>query len=492
MSDQTTFTRRLLLASLAAAGALSFVTRSAAAQLLARKSRTNPGLAAARLRELAGKIHLKGTAEYEQLRLGSVWNARKPARYPAAIVMVETEQDVVAAVQLARAKGWQVGVRSTGHSWVAPHTRDNALLINLSRMQELSIDAVNSAVTVSPAVQGQVLGKALREQGLMFPSGHCYGVGLGGYILSGGHGWNSRLWGPACVNLKALDLVTAAGELIHADADHHSDYYWAARGAGPGFFGVATRFYLQAHPLPTTMKASRYVYSADQLEELFTWLRDNMDTFPKILEVLVIGSAPNGTPQLRISAVALGYSEAEVDAALDILEQAPFAGKALSRSLRNKVVLPADSEGATPNEPHGARIALDGMWTNATSAELVPLLRELFTNFPTRESFAMWQSYGPVQPLPDMAYSIQADVYLSNGAVYRDAADDARCDAWVTGNMRRLEHLSVGSMMNDEKMVDRKARFLSELASQRLEAMRSRLDPDHLFVSYLQSPQLGA
>lgn len=476
-------TRRALLSYAAAIASAAVSTRAFANRWFGSHAETVDKLTA----ELRGRIYLKGEAGYEELREGSVWNARKPARYPPAIVMAENESDVVAAVRLARAKGWQVGVRSTGHSWVAPHTRDSALLINLSKIQDIVIDSETNIVSVTPAVQGQVLGKALRDKQLMFPTGHCYGVGLGGYVLSGGHGWNSRLWGPACANLKALDLVTADGEIIHADKNQNSDYFWAARGSGPGFFGVATRFYLQAHALPTVMRLSRYEFSLEVLEELFTWVRTNMETFPRILEVLIQGSAPDGTPRIKITAVALGYSDQEVADALAIIDAAPFISRATSKALGIHVVLPAQEESPTAQEPHGARIAMDGSWTSAPATALVPRLRELYSRYPTPKSFVMWQSWGPVQKLDDMAYSVQADVYISCGAVYEDAADDARCDAWVNDNMKRLEDLSVGSMMNDDNMIARKSRYLSEDASRRLEALRVRHDPHRLFVSFLTS-----
>lgn len=476
-------TRRALLSYVAAIGSAAITTRALAGRWFGNRAETADKLAA----ELQGRIYLKGEAGYEELRQGSVWNARKPARYPRAIVMAQTEADVVAAVRLAKAKGWQVGVRSTGHSWVAPHMRDNALLINLSKIQDIAVDTDTNTASVTPAVQGQVLGKALRDKQLMFPTGHCYGVGLGGYVLCGGHGWNSRLWGPACANLRALDLVTADGEIIHADKDHNSDYFWAARGAGPGFFGVATRFYLQAHALPTVMRLSRYEFSLDVLEELFTWIRTNMETFPRVLEVLIQGSAPDGTPRIKITAVALGYSDDEVADALAIIDGAPFINKATSKALGIHVMLPAQEESPTAQEPHGARIAMDGIWTNAPASALVPRLRELFSSYPTSKSFVMWQSWGPVQKLDDMAYSIQGEVYISCGAVYEDAADDVRCDAWVIDNMNRLEDLSVGSMMNDDNMIARKSRYLSDDASRRLEALRARHDPHGLFVSFLKS-----
>jgi FAD/FMN-containing dehydrogenase len=473
--------RREVLGSLSALG-----TAALANGALARTGvPPAPNLTPRAPKALASKIFFKADKDYEAARRACVWNAIKPERYPGAIVMAESDADVIAAVRFAKSNGLKVGVRSTGHSWVAPYLRDDAVVINLSGMQDVAIDTASGSVSCRPAVQGQHLGMLLREQQLMFPTGHCYGVGLGGYVLSGGHGWNSRLWGPACASLKAVDVVTADGDLIRADATQNADYFWAARGAGPGFFGVATRLHLQAYPLPTVMRMSRYVFAIDALEELFTWVRDHMDTFPRILEVLILASAPEGVPQIRITAVALGYSEDEVAAALAVIDNAPFVRKATAKSLNNHVVLPAQEESPTAQEPHGARIVMDGMWTNASAEEIVPHLRSVFTQYPTPQSFFMWQCWGPVRSIPDMAYSIQADVYLSCGAVYRDTADDELCGNWVTRSLQQLNHLAVGSMMNDERMIARPAKYLSGSAQRRLERLRQRLDPHNRFVSYL-------
>ena len=82
----------------------------------------------------------------------------------------------------------------------------------------------------------------------MFTGGHCGGVGLGGFLLQGGQGWNSRRWGWGCENVVGVDVVTAEGEQVHASEDAHADLFWAARGAGPYFPGVVTRFHLRTYP----------------------------------------------------------------------------------------------------------------------------------------------------------------------------------------------------------------------------------------------------
>ena len=87
----------------------------------------------------------------------------------------------------------------------------------------MTVDVDNLTATSSPSMRGgQDFAPFLREHGLVFPGGHCSTVGLGGYLLQGGQGWNSRHWGWACENVLGVDVVTPDGELVHADADENS------------------------------------------------------------------------------------------------------------------------------------------------------------------------------------------------------------------------------------------------------------------------------
>ncbi len=85
---------------------------------------------------------------------------------------------------------------------------------------------------VEPGVRGRELNGLLADHGLFFPSGHCPTVGLGGFLLQGGWGWLSRVIGPACLSVIGVDVVTATGELIHADAEQNAGL--AVGGAGRG------------------------------------------------------------------------------------------------------------------------------------------------------------------------------------------------------------------------------------------------------------------
>jgi len=93
----------------------------------------------------------------ESARFDAVWNERKPARFPDVIVLAEDEQDVALAVRFARAEGLRVSVRSGGHSWVGNGVRDGGLLIDLSRLQDVTVDPATRTATVQPSVKGPAL-----------------------------------------------------------------------------------------------------------------------------------------------------------------------------------------------------------------------------------------------------------------------------------------------------------------------------------------------
>ena len=114
----------------------------------------------------------------------------------------------------------------------------------------MTIDAGAMTARVQPGCRGNDLVAALAEHDLFFPAGHCIGVAVGGYLLQGGFGWNGRVHGPACMSVEAIDVVTADGETVRASATEHPDLLWAARGAGPGFFGAVTAFHLRVYPQP--------------------------------------------------------------------------------------------------------------------------------------------------------------------------------------------------------------------------------------------------
>ena len=431
----------------------------------------------------------RGDPGYEEARTASVWNARVADRFPDVIVQAAAEEDVVRAIELARGEDMHVGVRSGGHSWAGSHLRDGGMLLDLSRLTELSFDPAARTATAQPGVRGSNLVEKLREHELFFPVGHCQGVAVGGYLLQGGFGWLSRIFGPACMSVLAVDVVTAAGELVRADESSHPDLYWAARGAGPGFFGVVTRFHLRLHSWPRTAMNSIYLYPAELLDEIFGWAYEIGPAVARSVEMMLFLQRPGGDQRLiGVTGPVLADSEEEARAALAILDTCPVLDKAIAAT----PCMPADFADLVAASrllfPDGNRFAVDNMWTSAPVEALVPGLRRISETVPPEPSHAMWMNWGPSPERPDMAYSVEDDVYIALYASWKDAADDGRYAGWPAERMREMEHLATGIQLADENLGARPARFVSDANLRRLEEIRTVYDPGNLFHSWMGRP----
>jgi FAD/FMN-containing dehydrogenase len=431
----------------------------------------------------------RGEPGYEEARRDCVWNGRIADRFPDLIVQVEDEQDVVHAVGLARDQDMSIGVRSGGHSWSGSHLRDGGMLLDLSRLTGISLDAPAAGAVVQPGVRGSELAGALRAHDLFFPVGHCQGVAVGGYLLQGGFGWLSRVFGPACANVTAIDVVTADGELVHADEHTHPDLFWAARGAGPGFFGVVTRFHLQLHRWPRVAMNSVYLYPVALLAEVFGWAREIGPAVARNLEMMLFLQRPQEDQRMiGVTGPVLADSEEEARAALAILETCPVRDRAIAAS----PCMASDFTDLVATSrllfPEGNRFAVDNMWTSAPAADLVPGLRRIADTLPPEPSHAMWMNWGPSPARPDMAYSIEDDVYIALYASWADPGDDGRYAGWPAERMREMQHLATGIQLADENLGARPARFVTDENLARLDGIRDRYDPDGRFHSWMGRP----
>ena len=222
--------------------------------------------ASALRKAIKGQVLTPADSGFEATAL-NVWNKYVPIkRLPQVIVLVAGEQDVVEAVRVAKANKLKVVVRGGGHNWCNPSLRNGGMMIDLTNLNKVvSIDAKAHKAVVQPIISNREIQAQLNAQNLSYPSGHCPQVKLSGYLLSGGMSWNQGVWGTGAGSVEAVELVTANGELITADKGHNADYYWAARGVGPGFFGVATRYHLKLYDLPKAIACSSYYYPISEV-----------------------------------------------------------------------------------------------------------------------------------------------------------------------------------------------------------------------------------
>jgi len=441
---------------------------------------------AANLRALlADKLVWREDPGYETARTERVFNGRKPGRFPSAVLFADSIDDVVTGVRLARELNLSVSVRSGGHSWDAWSIHDDSLLIDLGNLREMAFDPETGIATASPDIGGGELNAYLARYGMFFPGGHCPDVGLGGFLLQGGMGWNSRGWGWACERIVAIDAVTADGALVHADAQEHPDLFWAVRGSGPGFFAVVVRFYLRPRPLPAAITRTTIVFPMDCYDEVMPWLQNLHSSLSSIVEVVAVSVyvplPDEPTPprhSLVINAVAFADSRQEADEVLAPLETCPAMAKALAQDLRVPTTLELEYVEQRRQNPKGFRYAADNHWLSGSAKEIVDAIKPCFTSLPTLHTFALWFSMAPLRPLPDMALSLQTEVYFAG------AEEDAGCREWLFNEMRRMEPLSAGYYLGDSDIPTRSARFMSDENFRRLQDLRQIYDPEGRICSY--------
>jgi FAD/FMN-containing dehydrogenase len=267
---------------------------------------------------------------------------------------------------------------------------------------------------------------------------------------------------------------------VRADANQNSDLYWAVRGAGPTFFGVVTRFHLRTFPA-TPMFHDTRLFALDDLEPLLAFLHDVLPKLDAAVEPVVAATRlRTGEVELLLHTTLIAPDAAEADrlfAPLDALSVAAVEHE------RGPTTIAQENEAQALQNPEGHRYCADCQWTNASAGELAPLLRDLWSELPTRHSFSIWYGWAPTRPLPDMAFSLEANVYVATYAIWTDPGDDERHRSWVHGHTARLaERVGEGVYIGDTDFTRRPDRFLLDDNLARLQAIRASRDPDGLFA----------
>jgi FAD/FMN-containing dehydrogenase len=435
-----------------------------------------------------GQTFLRGAPGYEEARRGSSFNANTPARYPDIIVQANTENDVINAVERAKASGWTIGIKSGGHSWAANHLRNGGMMLDVSRLNAVSIDKASLRAQVGPGVKGHEADAVLAKQKLFFPAGHCRGVCLGGYLLQGGFGWNSRVYGPACESVVGIDYVDANGERRHASATENADMYWAARGSGPGFFGIITKFHLKIYPRPKFIGAKFAAYPAAHLDALVRWAHRVGPDVPNSIELMMLMSRHTQFvrgPGIMLTApiFAGSYGQAVRDAAF--LKSRPKGASFVTPVLPLRVSWLYG--GVMQHYPNNHNYAVDNMWTRAGAEELLPGLRRVAQTLPPAPSHMLWMNWAPPPQRPDMAYSLEDQIYIALYGVW-GGEDKGGAQSWAQDNMTAMAHLSSGMQLADENLGRRPMPFMAKDNLARLDALRAKHDPDGRFHSYMGRP----
>lgn len=447
--------------------------------------------------EFEGRLVLPTDTDWEDARVGRVFNGRRPDRQPDAVLLAASVEDVQRGVRLANERGWTVAIRSGGHAWAAWSVRDGGLLIDLARLNDISYDEATDIVSAGPAVKGgDTLSPYLEEKGRFFNGGHCPSVGIGGFLLQGGQGWNQRGWGWAAESVVAVDVVTADGELVRADATQNTDLYWAARGAGPTFPGVVVRFHIQTRPKFGYLGHTVQAYELEDFTEVMTWLygaHHHISTDVEIVAISTPAPLPSGETRrvFMVTAVALSADREEAQAALAPFNDCPVIDRAIFVQDCAESTLAEHRAQQELQNPEHAQYICDNLWVDGENtpegvAAMVEGIRPLFTTNPTEKGFAIWMSNAPMRrELPDMAFSLQTEAYVASYTVYDDPADYQRNRDWLNDVMAHAEPVTAGQYLGDSDMTNRQLKFMAPENWERLKQVIAERDPDGRFHRYL-------
>jgi FAD binding domain/Berberine and berberine like len=222
-----------------------------------------------------GDLLRPGDPGYEDARM--IWNGMV-ARRPGLIARCADVSDVQTAIRVATDIRIPTAVRCGGHSLAGFGTCDGGLVIDLTRMRQVTVDSDARRARVAGGCLLGSIDAATQKAGLVFPSGVVSHTGASGLILGGGTGWLTRRFGLSCDNVEALTLVTADGSIVRACENENADLFWALRGGG-GNFGVVTEFELRLHPLRSVVLAQGLTPEA-QIRKLLECWRDFMANAP--------------------------------------------------------------------------------------------------------------------------------------------------------------------------------------------------------------------
>ncbi len=284
---------------------------------------TTPVTSAAALRGLC-EVHLPGDAGYDDAR--TPWNVAIDLR-PAAVAVPRTVEEVVAVVRAAAASGLRVAPQSTGHGagpleGVSLH---DVVVLRLSALTGVTVDAgTRTARVVGGTLWRDVIVEAATH-GMTAPHGSAPDVAVAGYVLSGGLSFYGRRHGLAANSIRAVEVVTADGSLVRADAGTHPDLFWAIRGGG-GNFGVVVAIELDLLPYGDVY-AGMLLWDRERAPEVVRawaqWTREAPESVTTSLRIMSFPPMPELPPFLS------GRDLVVIDGA--ILEDDELAGQLLAR-----------------------------------------------------------------------------------------------------------------------------------------------------------------
>jgi FAD/FMN-containing dehydrogenase len=452
-------------------------------------------LEASRLqRRVDGEVMLPGDAGYDSAR--ALWNAMVDRR-PAVVVRCTSSADVAAALDFARSSDLEIGVRCGGHSVLGVSVPDGGVLIDLSGLRGVRVDADARRAWVQGGALLGDLDRAAQQFGLATTAGNVSHTGVGGLTLGGGMGWLARRFGLACDNVASYEVVTADGATLRVTDSQHEDLFWGLRGGG-GNFGVVTEFEFRLHEVGTAALLIGNTFDLAQAPLAMRRWRDLLDDglpaqATPIAWVGTMPDSPDVQGQLRNRTVAsFGFVwVGGIEQGRRLVHVVASLGEPLAERLEELSYLQLQTLEDEWHRPGARRRYYKGHYLQALSDEAIDAFLSRGEPDPGANGALLpsgsFQGYGgaiAATSNEDSAFSHRNTlVEFVASTAWTDPAEDHQRMAAARRYGAALEPFSSGVYVNvlgDEgESGVRRAYPAGKLA--RLAALKRRYDPDNIF-----------
>ena len=326
---------------------------------------------------LSGQLYLQADEGYAAAK--RVWNGMFDHKQPAIVVQCASTDDVVNAVNFARDRNLLVSVKGGGHSFPGKCTSDGGMMIDLSQMHTVDVDADGKTARVDG---GALLGHvdvATLQHDLLTTTGTVSHTCVGGFTLGGGMGRTDRMMGLAIDNLLTATVVTASGDLVRASEEENADLLWGLRGGG-GNFGVVTEFVYRVHAFNPTVYGGDLIYAIDK--NFLEYYAELLDTVPDEANIEPFFAPGEDGNMIAIVGVTWGGDHRAGEKALAPMLAFPgLKAGALGPQSYHEIQTQWDGLSA-----HGAQNYLKSGFLN----ELTPEVIEIMVDFANRGTTASW------------------------------------------------------------------------------------------------------
>jgi FAD/FMN-containing dehydrogenase len=430
-----------------------------------------------------GLLIVPGDDAYDEVRPG--WNLLPDLR-PAAVALPTDADEVATLVRYAAERGLRVIAQATGHNASPLGDLSDVILIRTGLMRGVEIDADNRVARAEAgALWMDVVGPAAAH-GLAALHGSAPDVGVVGYTLGGGVSWYSRRYGLASSRVLAIEAVTADGEQVRADREHHADLFWALRGGG-GAFAIVTAIEFELFSVGD-IQAGGLWFPVERASEVFNawreWVADlpeHVGTSARILNLPPLPEIPESIRGKSFALVLVSVLGDEAEAAR-LLEPLRALGPAMDMVVPTAPEQLVELAMDPPNPMPGvaAHVAFDELTPEAVDAivETVSASRTIAAAYVTLGGGAS------ARPVPGGALTAMEAPFLffCAGLALPEISDAAMAEMAAV-EAALAPYASTSLCMNFTERTTDPVRFFGPEAAERLRAIKREVDPAGRIVS---------